>query len=325
MSRETTQQHPASRVLSVKLNAGQGTGQTVESVPMPLPGFQPSDLVGTPVQTAQGPGIVRAVINTATRAAAAAATETAELLCAVELTKDAGYPATRSSAAPATSVVDESSSGNSSSTAATKVIHVTPDQMFGHSMCALGTPVLSVFGTGVLVAYRARDDAHVVRLWRPRGTGSALAYLRRESVLRPVPAAVGIRVKTPAGDGVVIGFDNGARGRQDDDNDDNDDVFMVRVDGSSKAVFVPGKRVSSPVAKVRGVFLFTLLLPFFAMCVSFVFVHISAGVVCSLVFSRRTHNAKCGIMQTRTSGARSRRWTCGTSCHCFSLYSVYIN
>lgn len=223
---------------------------------MPRPGFQPSDLVGAPVQTTQGQGIVRAIINNPTATTSVdnasvgdqAALLAAELLFAVELTQNAGDPVATSSVTPVVSVVDESISNSSSSrgTAAATVIHVTSEQMFTHSICAIGTPVLSVFGTGVLVAYRAKDDAHVVRLWQPRGTASALGYLRRDAMLRPLPAAVGIRVKTPDGDGVVVGFKNG----QCLQGDPDDDVFLVRVDSRSKPVFVPGKHVSSPVAKV---------------------------------------------------------------------------
>jgi len=51
------------------------------------------------------------------------------------------------------------------------------------------------------------DDIHVIRsLWNRRGSGSAIAYLRRDSLLRKVKACVGFTVKTSYGDGKVVGF-----------------------------------------------------------------------------------------------------------------------
>ncbi|CAN0401336.1 unnamed protein product, partial [Ectocarpus sp. 12 AP-2014] len=74
---------------------------------------------------------------------------------------------------------------------------------------SIGTCVETTLGTGVLVEIRREDDVHVVRLWRSRGAGSAKAYLHPDAVLRELPAAVGVRVKTPEGDGVVVGFMSG--------------------------------------------------------------------------------------------------------------------
>lgn len=238
-------------------------------------GFEPSDLVGAPVQTKYGPGIVRSVVVESNdleeridqAAAAAAFTIAVDLLradnqadasssrdnadgtgaspTAEELRSTSPVTTTSPSTAAASAVaaVDQNSITTSS---ATVTVRVKSADEQTYPACSPGTCLLTTFGTGVLVSYRPSDGVHVVRLWRPRGAGSALGYLRRSALLRPLPAAVGIRVQTPDGDGVVVGFESG----------DGDDTFAVEVttgsggDTQTRVVHVGGDVVLSPVSKV---------------------------------------------------------------------------
>ena len=62
---------------------------------------------------------------------------------------------------------------------------------------------------GILVAWRIIDDIHVIRsLWHRRGTGSAIAYLRRDAIVKIVAAAVGFKVDTIHGKGTTVGYAN---------------------------------------------------------------------------------------------------------------------
>ncbi|CAN0100653.1 unnamed protein product, partial [Ectocarpus sp. 12 AP-2014] len=115
---------------------------------------------------------------------------------------------------------------------------------------SIGTCVETTLGTGVLVEIRREDDVHVVRLWRSRGAGSAKAYLHPDAVLRELPAAVGVRVKTPEGDGVVVGFMSGGRGGGGGGG--GADVFLVQMGFSAdgEMALIEGDSISCPVAKV---------------------------------------------------------------------------
>ncbi|CAM9664245.1 unnamed protein product, partial [Discosporangium mesarthrocarpum] len=106
-------------------------------------------------------------------------------------------------------------------------------------VCAPGTCVLTTWGTGVVVQHRISDDVHVVRMWRPRGSGSALAFLQRAHLLRPLHSAVGLRATTPLGEGTVAAFkrDAGQNG-----------VFVVKL--SWAMAYLRDDSVHSPVAKV---------------------------------------------------------------------------
>eukprot|EP00980_Cylindrotheca_fusiformis_P031699 scaffold26800_cov127-Cylindrotheca_fusiformis.AAC.6 len=81
-----------------------------------------------------------------------------------------------------------------------------------HSKLPVGSCVATSFGLGVLVGWRVEDDCHVVRsLWQRRGSGSVSAYLNRDSIHSTVPAAVGFKVKTTHGTGVVVAYKNGGK------------------------------------------------------------------------------------------------------------------
>ncbi|CAM9869689.1 unnamed protein product, partial [Choristocarpus tenellus] len=176
-----------------------------------MPRFLPEDLVGARVETSEGWGIVRN-INRYRKP------ETGEGLCAVtvELTYD-------------------------NSSTQTRRTTLTPlHDLLRAPLCATGACVLTSFGTGVVVGYRSSDNVHIVRLWAPRGRGSALGFIRREDLLRSLPAAVGLRVTTPFGEGMINAFHPAA--------DAYGDVFMVRLHWG--IAYLRGDSVRCPVAKV---------------------------------------------------------------------------
>ena len=79
-----------------------------------------------------------------------------------------------------------------------------------HSKLPMGSCVATSFGLGVLVGWRVEDDVHIVRsLWQHRGSGSACAYLRRDSIHATMEAAVGFEANTTHGRGTVVGYVNG--------------------------------------------------------------------------------------------------------------------
>jgi hypothetical protein len=79
-----------------------------------------------------------------------------------------------------------------------------------HSKLPVGTCVATSFGLGVLVGYRVEDDMHLVRsLWQRRGSGSACAYLRRDSIHATMEAAIGFDVTTSKGRGTVVAYTSG--------------------------------------------------------------------------------------------------------------------
>ena len=85
-----------------------------------------------------------------------------------------------------------------------------PKYMPKHSKLPMGSCVATTFGLGVLVGWRVEDDMHIVRsLWQRRGSGSACAYLRRDSIHATVEAAVGFEAKTTRGEGTVVGYIDG--------------------------------------------------------------------------------------------------------------------
>lgn len=86
------------------------------------------------------------------------------------------------------------------------------------------------------------------------GAGSAKAYLHTDSVLRSLPAAVGIRAKTPDGDGVVVSFMPGSVNEEKGEERARD-VFLVQLDragdgGQVEMALVEADNISCPVAKV---------------------------------------------------------------------------
>lgn len=88
----------------------------------------------------------------------------------------------------------------------------SPRYMPRHSKVAIGSCVATSFGIGVLVGWRVEDDCHVVRsLWRCRGPGSSHAYMNRQAIHSTTAAAVGFRVQTLFGWGIVLACVNGGR------------------------------------------------------------------------------------------------------------------
>lgn len=85
-----------------------------------------------------------------------------------------------------------------------------PKYMPKHSKLPMGSCVATSFGLGVLVGWRVEDDVHIVRsLWQHRGSGSACAYLQRDSIHATMEAAVGFDANTTRGRGTVVGYSNG--------------------------------------------------------------------------------------------------------------------
>ena len=73
-----------------------------------------------------------------------------------------------------------------------------------HSKVPIGACVATSYGIGVLVGWRVEDDCHIVRsLWQCRGSGSAYAYMNRNSIHKAMVAANGFRVQTVYGWGIV--------------------------------------------------------------------------------------------------------------------------
>jgi hypothetical protein len=79
-----------------------------------------------------------------------------------------------------------------------------PRYMPRHSKVPIGSCIATSFGVGILVGWRVEDDCHVVRsLWQNRGPGTAHAYLNRNAIHRTIEAAMGFRVQTMFGWGIV--------------------------------------------------------------------------------------------------------------------------
>ena len=70
-----------------------------------------------------------------------------------------------------------------------------------------GTPVLTTFGTGIVYNVQPKHNIHEIWL-KTVATSSSItkAYLNKRDVLKPLRAAVGDRVKTIMGIGLVVGY-----------------------------------------------------------------------------------------------------------------------
>ena len=87
-----------------------------------------------------------------------------------------------------------------------RVIHTTTHShgvILSSSFCDIGSCVYTKYGPGVLLKYHRDSEKHVVRLWRPRGQGSATAYMPRDDFVRVIKAMPGMSVKTTYGIGVM--------------------------------------------------------------------------------------------------------------------------
>jgi hypothetical protein len=73
-----------------------------------------------------------------------------------------------------------------------------------------GTPVLTTFGTGIIDEVRPYDNIHIELIKQVVSTtplaSITKAYLNKRDVLKVLQAAVGDRVKTILGEGVVVGY-----------------------------------------------------------------------------------------------------------------------
>eukprot|EP00929_Paragymnodinium_shiwhaense_P118360 TRINITY_DN90290_c0_g1_i1.p1 TRINITY_DN90290_c0_g1~~TRINITY_DN90290_c0_g1_i1.p1 ORF type:complete len:1042 (+),score=266.94 TRINITY_DN90290_c0_g1_i1:124-3249(+) len=74
------------------------------------------------------------------------------------------------------------------------------------SLCAAGHCVLTPYGTGVVLGFRAEDAVYTVQLWGAPGRGRRLAYLQPAALLKVLPAAAGLLVETPFGNGVCRSY-----------------------------------------------------------------------------------------------------------------------
>lgn len=213
-----------------------------------------SDLVGAPVETSDGTGIVRSIIATTGDGDISSSSATPILVVDLKDTKVCNRsggsigtePSAPDEATPARPLPSSSSHVNR------RVVKVTVDQLVRRPpACAPGTCVETTLGTGVLVAFRPSDGIHVVRLWKARGAGSALAYFNRASLLRTLPAAVGVRVLTPRGEGCVLRF-MGSSSSIASEGSTGTDRFLVELAADRSAVVIDEDSISCPVAKVRS-------------------------------------------------------------------------
>jgi hypothetical protein len=85
-------------------------------------------------------------------------------------------------------------------------LHTLSSQIIYGSYCDLGTCLLTKYGPGILLQYQRSTNIHVVRLWRPRGLGSATAYLQKADILHKIKGLPGMKVLTVYGAGVVEGY-----------------------------------------------------------------------------------------------------------------------
>lgn len=246
------------------------------------------DLVGAPVETPHGNGIVRSIllpgtpISSSSSSGAPASNSSAPTsikplpspplpVLVVELEDTTAQPAKTGSSSSSSdgSVRDASSDAGEEQTPifppppaqapSRRIVRVTPDQLLRKPpVYAPGTCVETTLGTGVLVSFRPDDGIHVVRLWKPRGAGSSLAYLNRAAILRRLPAAAGVRVVTPEGEGVVVRLMG--RGGGGGQGEGGLDMFLVELVAGGGTVLVDGESVSCPVAKVRSDVLVSCLL-----------------------------------------------------------------
>lgn len=235
------------------------------------------DLLGAPVETSHGIGIVRQCIEHGGDSP----------ILVVDL-GDARVSHSCDDAKTTGDTPSQSAAGMASESSefqgTRQILHITVDKLLKKPVCAPGTCVDTKYGTGVLVGFRPEDGTHIVRLWRPRGTGSALAYLAPSALFGKLPTAPGMRAVTRDGHGVVVRLIR--RGNRDDGNwtsgaaatavptssstsgvnrsdtgpaDTRAEaantigapLFLVELSSDGSSVLVEGEDVSTPVAKVR--------------------------------------------------------------------------
>lgn len=88
-------------------------------------------------------------------------------------------------------------------------LFTTPEQVLYGSSYDLGTCVMTRYGAGLLIGYQRLTNIHVVRLWRPRGLGSATAYLNQADIFQKLAGFPGMKVITSYGAGLLEGYSNG--------------------------------------------------------------------------------------------------------------------
>lgn len=255
--------------------------ETVENHARQCSGFDDCwDLVGAPVETSHGIGIVRQCIEHGGDSPILVVD-----LGDAPVSHNCDDPNKTTGDTPSQSAAGMASR-SSESQGTRRILHVTVDKLLKKPVCAPGTCVDTKYGTGVLVGFRPEDGTHIVRLWRPRGTGSALAYLAPSALLGKLPTALGMRAVTRDGNGVVVRLFR--RGNRDDVNwkaeaaasavptssstigvNRSDTgpadtgvaeaadamgapLFLVELSSGGSSVLVEGEDVSTPVAKVRA-------------------------------------------------------------------------
>ena len=98
-----------------------------------------------------------------------------------------------------------------------------------HSKFPIGSCVATTFGVGILVGWRVEDDMHIIRsLWNRGGSGSGLAYLRRDCIHSTLEAAVGFDVQTTYGKGKVVAYVRGGK-------KNTSGKYFVHLDGRHKS------------------------------------------------------------------------------------------
>lgn len=86
-------------------------------------------------------------------------------------------------------------------------IYTTSSQIL-YGSYDLGTCVMTRYGPGILINYHRSTNIHVIRLWRPRGLGSATAYMNQGDILQKLKAFPGMKVITSYGAGILEGYNN---------------------------------------------------------------------------------------------------------------------
>lgn len=251
-----------------------------ESHPRQSTGFDDCwDLVGAPVETSHGIGIVRQCIERGGDSPILVVD-----LGDAPVSHSCDDPSKKTGDTPSQSAA-ETVSGSSQFQGIRRILHVTVDELQTKPVCAPGTCVDTKYGTGVLVGFRPKDGTHIVRLWQPRGRGSALAYLASSALLGKLPTASGMRVVTRDGHGVVVrlisqgnrdggnskagaastavptsssmsGVDHSDAGPADTGTEAADTMgaplFLVELSSDGSSALVLGENISTPVAKVRA-------------------------------------------------------------------------
>jgi hypothetical protein len=94
------------------------------------------------------------------------------------------------------------------------LLYSTPSQLKKCSFADIGTCVLTKYGPGIIFNVNRVTGLHTIRLWRPRGMGSATAHMNMCDILHTIKAFPGLEVNTIFGTGVVESYSAYPPGRE---------------------------------------------------------------------------------------------------------------